>query len=856
MKYLINGFNRVHYGAVSLVKNRWLRLVIVGLIVLTLCLQPGAVQPARAACSWGDIICDMQQAMQQLLDTYVTPLKAWALLQANKSLYGLLYSLSQTIATFLWSVSRTLATASVGAGVLSSWLATHFFQPMIQFSSTTLRPIVGIALFLALSILGICYFLAAFIRLQIVSLRNVILWWIAGGLFFSLGPNLYTSLRQLNESLGGVFYASALDTVSGQNPFAALAAGDTARTNPMLAMPPPCSNFTVYLAGSASHLNGLDVSLAYLIADGFDVVNGGDRCLGGGAASDLPRRWYGPNGFFDAMNAPAGWPTVITCTTNPCDYDAALADAVSAMQVAVGFTFLGIAREIQAAPLNLLAVVEQLVRLCLGLAQGVTFVSFACAILFAFFKRTEPVAWAVIDQWLALLVQVVIVSLLQGMILALYLGAAASGSPLVSLAVSVVGLIIMLILLLSGFKAVGNAVNRLFEAFGQVSGDTFLSPGQAGSMAVSAGAAIVSGGASLAGQLGSVAGSAMGGAAALGKGATGAQAAGVTFGGSKALDGAAFQLARLPGLRGTSLGGAASDFVEGSAVRRIGSTVLNGVPSAGGALSRLAGPSLGAQLLPSAEAPGQANPAQAAAPQATSAPPPAPVSSQNSLALDNGGNLDETIRDDTRQALASEHDLAGGNRLSDAATRLEIAGSTMQNAAEQTRQTLRASAANAQPTMLALSSVIDNLREHKAGTPSGVITQKTVGAALAGALDATNNTPDAPSARNTPENRARYQHYVSAALDLGLSGADAGNLVEDVQTHPAGALTSDIRTSLRNRGRAQGMSWLETIQTVARFEAAARDLSEALPPHAETSPASNPEPKGAADANTHHPTEH
>ena len=149
--------------------------LLLAIVLLISVFNPLAVVPARADCTWGDIICDMQQAMQQLLDTYVTPIKAWALLQANRSLYSLEYSGSMTVASFLWSVSRTLSTASIGAGVLSSWLATHFFQPMLQFSATTMRPIIGIALFLALSILGICYFLAAFIRLQIVSLRNVIL---------------------------------------------------------------------------------------------------------------------------------------------------------------------------------------------------------------------------------------------------------------------------------------------------------------------------------------------------------------------------------------------------------------------------------------------------------------------------------------------------------------------------------------------------------------------------------------------------------------------------------------------------------------------------------------------------------
>ena len=49
---------------------------------------PAQATPVKAACTWGDIICDMQQALQQLVDNYVTPLKVWVQLQANKAVYS------------------------------------------------------------------------------------------------------------------------------------------------------------------------------------------------------------------------------------------------------------------------------------------------------------------------------------------------------------------------------------------------------------------------------------------------------------------------------------------------------------------------------------------------------------------------------------------------------------------------------------------------------------------------------------------------------------------------------------------------------------------------------------------------
>jgi len=86
---------------------------------------------------------------------------------------------------------------------------------MIQMTSTTMKPIVDVFLFAAWGVLGISYLLAAFICLNVVSLRSVIVWWIAGGFFFSLGPSFYLSMRNLNQSLSSVFQASAVNVLNG-----------------------------------------------------------------------------------------------------------------------------------------------------------------------------------------------------------------------------------------------------------------------------------------------------------------------------------------------------------------------------------------------------------------------------------------------------------------------------------------------------------------------------------------------------------------------------------------------------------------------------------------------------------------
>src|SRR5262249_34066034 len=154
------------------------------------------------------------------------------------------------------------------------------------------------------------------------------------------------------------------------------------------------------------------------------------------------------------------------------------------------------------------------------------------------------------------IVQTIVIAVVQSMILALYISAANTSSSMVTLSIGVVGLILMSILLWSSVKAIWSAFNRLFESFGQATGGAIVSTGQATQTIVGAAASA----ASLAVTGGT---SALGGAGALASGGTWAQAAGVAFGGSRALDGAAFNLARLPGLRDTALGEAANQFVEG-----------------------------------------------------------------------------------------------------------------------------------------------------------------------------------------------------------------------------------------------------------------------------------------------------
>ncbi len=176
--------------------------------------------------------------------------------------------------------------------------------------------------------------------------------------------------------------------------------------------------------------------------------------------------------------------------------------------------------------------IEQLIFLLLTIAQGLTFVSFSIAILFAFFKKTEVIARSILDLWIELIVQTVVIALMQSLIVSFLLGAAATQNALVVLGVSLLCTIFILVLLWSGIKAVWNSFNRLFGAMGQVTGGVMVAPGAVGLGLAGAGAAAAVGGAALAANVGS---SALAGVSAVQQGATASQTAGVMLGGSRRL---------------------------------------------------------------------------------------------------------------------------------------------------------------------------------------------------------------------------------------------------------------------------------------------------------------------------------
>jgi hypothetical protein len=487
------------------------------------------------------------------------------------------YNILLSVAGLHWSLLRGLIMMGHTVEVINNWLLNNAFAPLIAQTNASLSTAVRFAFVLALLVLGLTYLLAAFIRLDVVNFRSAILWYIAGALFFSFGPDLYRGMNDFRSAVAQGFYASTLSGLQATTgtTFSAL---DRVESND-LALGPLCDYLDVYLpdATGPGDIDGLDVAVAFLRADGPDVM-GYDQPMyspgcpahfyhpaTGAYISGVPQEWFSPGSYFDFQQSPYFFETMD---------DEQRAASISMASAAHSRMFA-------AWPLVLFGVAEQIVYLLITIAMGLTFISFSMAILFAFFKKTEAIARSIVDQWIELIVQTVVIAMIQSLVVAFFLAGTASGNSMVTLGIGLICLIFMVIVLWSGVKAVWNSLNRLFNALGQATGGAVVSPGAATAAAAAVGA-VAAGGAVAIGS------NALAGMTALNRGATTAQTAGVMLGGSSSLGSAARMLAYLPGVRGTSLGDAAEQFTEGAITRQ----VARNVPVVGRAAGPLTAPYL------------------------------------------------------------------------------------------------------------------------------------------------------------------------------------------------------------------------------------------------------------------------
>ena len=491
------------------------------------------------------------------------------------------YDLLHLLAVAGWTLQKGLFMMGHAIELANLWLAQNAFAPLISQTNHQMRVTASLAFVIALIVLGITYLLAAFVRLDVVSPRSAVGWYLAGVVFFQLGPTLYQGMHDFRRDLSSGFYNVALESMqSVGSPFGSLGAVTSSDLPPL----PACDALGPYLPGATmtpfgSGVDGLDIALAYLRADGQDVM---------GYPSPIPTACFQPRAPGQDTDLPTDWIFREEGYFYSLASSQFFGDPLGEEERKASIDKAGAAqfRIFSAWPLVIFGVIEQLIYLLLTIAQGLTFVSFSVAILFAFFKKTEVIARSVLDMWIELIVQTVVIALLQSLIVSFLLGAAATQNALVVLGVSLLCTIFILVLLWSGVKAVWNSFNRLFGSIGQVTGGVMAAPGVMGLGLAGAGVAAGVGATAAAANVGS---SALAGVSAVQQGATVAQAAGVMLGGSRGLQTAARTLAYLPGTRNTDIGRMADEFTEGSVLRQVGQSI----PLVGG----VAGPILAAQML-------------------------------------------------------------------------------------------------------------------------------------------------------------------------------------------------------------------------------------------------------------------
>jgi hypothetical protein len=283
---------------------------------------------------------------------------------------GLWYDILRLLAVAGWTLQKGLFMMGHAIELANLWLVNSVFAPLIQQTNSQMRVSTSLAFVIALVVLGITYLLAAFVRLEVVNPRSAIGWYLAGVVFFQLGPTLYQGMNNFRQDISSGFYNIALDSMDGAgSPFNSLRAVRSDDQPPLAA----CDALGPYLPGATltplgTGVDGLDIALAYLRADGQDVM---------GYPSPVPTACFQPRAPEQATDLPTDWIFRETGYFYRLYSSQYFGDVLTEEQRKESIDRAGAAqfRILAAWPLVIFGVIEQLIFLLLSIAQGLTFVS-------------------------------------------------------------------------------------------------------------------------------------------------------------------------------------------------------------------------------------------------------------------------------------------------------------------------------------------------------------------------------------------------------------------------------------------------------------------------------------------------
>lgn len=405
-------------------------------------------------------------------------------------LQSLFWNLLFEVAALLWMVDRALLSVGYFILTLTGWMSQNVFAPLLAVVSDQTGVLVGPIFLVALTVLGFTYLMAVFGRFEVVNLRSAVLWLLFAAALYTFGPNIYTGMEDFRRFVGGGFYQLGVDAFNDASSATGL---NAIGTLPSDNVPVPTDQFGQFLPGvpGASAVDGLDVAMSYVGADGYDVL----------AASGSPHPiarlpWLmvedGADGFFDPDTGPNAFPSMT-------DAD---------RQASIGRALQGLWRAFTTLFIAIFGIIEQLVNFLMACSFAVAFFSMFIAVLFGFFVRTETIAWSALNLIIELFIQSIINSLLMSLVLGFVMVGANTGNAILLLGASLVGLWMSWNLLQGCIKGLMNSTERLYTSFSASTGGNFATVGETnktiaeGAASAATGVSVLAGGGSFLQSLG------------------------------------------------------------------------------------------------------------------------------------------------------------------------------------------------------------------------------------------------------------------------------------------------------------------------------------------------------------------
>lgn len=384
------------------------------------------------------------------------------------------WHLFYNVAMFMWGFNRAGLLAGAFMKAANRWVMDEVFGPgLLNFSETGLA-LLPVVFTIAVFLCGIGYALAPFFKIRVVEIHKAILWAIFAFFFFNFGPKFYVEFENFRQNSSSALLQMFIDSqlsASGDLGWLTKVPLSTEDT----AVGPIVDNFAPWIDSSGNGVGGLDIAMAFVLANGADVVT---------SVLPLPVA-YGEEFFREEVSA---------------QYYMSM-DANKRIE-SLMHAFMGINRLWLVWVLIILGIFEQAINLCLTIAVGLMFTSMMIAVLFSFFQRTEIMAKSLIDLFFEMIIFNALVAILEAFIINLALLGTATLNPSLTIGTGIVASVLMSTLLFKAASMIMDSSNRLFRTTSQIVGGGLVGPGDiaaglAGAAVTVTGAALT-GGASLA----------------------------------------------------------------------------------------------------------------------------------------------------------------------------------------------------------------------------------------------------------------------------------------------------------------------------------------------------------------------